>query len=132
MPATETNTEAAFQTGHIGLNVSDMDRSVTFYHNVFGFETMNISQETGRAFAFLGLGGKLLLTLWQQSEGTFPKNLPGLHHLSFQVATIDEVKQAETRLRENGATIFHNGIVPHSEGGVIGRHFLPRPGRYPS
>ena len=129
MPATETNlnTEAAFQTGHIGLNVSDLERSVTFYQNVFGFETMNLSREPGRAFAFLGHGGKLLVTLWQQSAGAFPKNLPGLHHLSFQVATIEEVKQVETRLREVGAEIFHNGIVPHSEGASSGGVFFLDP-----
>ena len=129
MPATETqmSAQAAFQTGHIGLNVSDLDRSVKFYQKIFGFETMNISREPERAFAFLGLGGKLLVTLWQQSAGTFPKDLPGLHHLSFQVATIEEVEQAEARLREIGATIFHDGIVPHSEGASSGGVFFLDP-----
>jgi lactoylglutathione lyase len=121
------NTQAAFQPGHIGLNVSDLDRSVKFYQNIFGFETMKLSQEPERAFAFLGLDGKLLVTLWQQSAGMFPKNLPGLRHLSFQVPTIEEVKRAETRLRGIGATVFHNGIVLHSEGASSGGVFFLDP-----
>ena len=127
MSARENIPQAAFQTGHIGLNVSDLDRSVAFYQTVFGFETMKISQDTERAFAFLGLGGKLLVTLWRQSEGEFPKNRPGLHHLSFQVATIEEVKAAEARLLEIGAEIFYNGIVPHSESAVSGGVFFLDP-----
>jgi len=34
-------------------------------------------------FAFLGIDGKLLLTLWNQSSWNVQKQTPGLHHLSF-------------------------------------------------
>jgi len=34
-------------------------------------------------FAFLGIDGKLLLTLWKQSSWNVQKQTPGLHHLSF-------------------------------------------------
>jgi catechol 2,3-dioxygenase-like lactoylglutathione lyase family enzyme len=106
----------AFQTGHVGLNVTDVARSERFYQNVFGFQTMLSSAEAGRQFAFLGDGKKLILTLWQQSSGSFYKNMPGLHHLSFQVISIEEVKAFELRLRALGVPLLYDRIVPHGEG----------------
>ena len=104
------------QTGHVGLNVSDLDRSKGFYQQVFGFDVMGESREEGRRFVFLSEGSTLVLTLWQQSEGRFEKQRPGLHHLSFQVATIDDVKKAEERLRALNVPFIYDGIVPHAEG----------------
>ena len=59
----------SFQTGHVGLNVSDLKRSKQFYREVFGFEVMGESQQDGRRFLFLGKGRNLVLTLWQQASG---------------------------------------------------------------
>ncbi len=115
------------QTGHVGLNVSNLARSKRFYQDVFGFQIAGESSEAGREFAFLGNGEKLVLTLWQQSEGRFDKGQPGLHHLSFQVASIDEVEAAETRLREQGVKFLHDGIVPHGEGAQSGGVFFEDP-----
>ena len=42
------------QTGHIGLNVSDLPRSKQFYQQVFGFAVLGESLEVGRQFVFLG------------------------------------------------------------------------------
>ena len=123
-----TNTGGqGFQTGHVGLNVSDIARSKQFYQEVFGFQVAGESNETGRQFTFLGDGNKLVLTLWQQSEGRFDKSQPGLHHLSFQVASIEEVKRAETRLRAQGVKFLHDGIVPHGEGAQSGGVFFEDP-----
>ncbi len=36
------------QTGHVGLNVSDLDRSKKFYQELFGYQVMGESQEEGR------------------------------------------------------------------------------------
>src|SRR5215212_9565653 len=90
---------SSFQTGHVGLNVSDLNRSKQFYQQVFGFHVLMESQEASRPFAFLGEDSQIVLTLWQQSNGKFAKNVPGLHHLSFQVGTMDEVRDIEQRLR---------------------------------
>jgi lactoylglutathione lyase len=116
-----------WQTGHIGLNVSDLARSKRFYEQVFGFQVLHESQEPGRAFAFLGDDTRLILTLWQQSEGTFQKHTPGLHHLSFQVNTTEEIQEAEQRLRDIGANFLYEGIVPHSEGAPSGGIFFEDP-----
>ncbi|ACZ84222.1 VOC family protein [Streptosporangium roseum] len=116
-----------FQTGHVGLNVSDLDRSKDFYLKIFGFEVFGESAEADRRYAFLGADGKLLLTLWQQSEGRFATGTPGLHHLSFQVPDIETVHRAETVIRELGATLHHDGVVPHGEGASSGGVFFEDP-----
>ena len=56
-------------TGHVGLNVTDLERSVDFYRQALGFEPLGISADGERRYAFLGSEGVLRLTLWQQSEG---------------------------------------------------------------
>ncbi|MER5319609.1 VOC family protein [Streptosporangium roseum] len=116
-----------FQTGHVGLNVSDLDRSKDFYLKIFGFEVFRESAEADRRYALLGADGKLLLTLWQQSEGRFATGTPGLHHLSFQVPDIETVHRAETVIRELGATLHHDGVVPHGEGASSGGVFFEDP-----
>ncbi|OII66258.1 glyoxalase [Streptomyces sp. CC53] len=115
------------QTGHVGLNVTDMDRSLAFYREVFDFEVMGEGKEDGRRFAFLGREGKLLVTLWQQSQGTFAADRPGLHHLSFQVDTIEEVRATEQVLRSLDAEFAYDGVVPHGEGASSGGIFFTDP-----
>ena len=122
-----TNHAVEFQTGHIGLNVSDLDRSKTFYQEVFGFTTVGESREEGRCFAFLSQEDKLVLTLWQQAEGRFEKGHPGLHHLSFQVAEIQEVQKVSQKLKALNVPLIYNGIVPHSEGAQSGGLFFEDP-----
>ncbi|HEX5597600.1 MAG TPA: VOC family protein [Micromonosporaceae bacterium] len=117
----------AFQTGHVGLNVTDLRRSLDFYRAVFDFDVIGESYEPGREYAFLGLDGTLLLTLWQQSDGKFDSRLPGLHHLSFQVPEIDAVRRAQSMLDRLGAVVHHGGIVPHGEGASSGGVFFEDP-----
>ncbi|WP_336213696.1 VOC family protein [Nonomuraea sp. LPB2021202275-12-8] len=115
------------QTGHVGLNVTDLARSIAFYRQVFDFEILGEQTEGDRRFAFLGRDGTLLVTLWQQSSGTFATGLPGLHHLSFQVPDIEAVRRAETVLRDLGAELVYDGIVPHGEGASSGGVFFTDP-----
>jgi catechol 2,3-dioxygenase-like lactoylglutathione lyase family enzyme len=122
-----SSASSAFQTGHVGINVTDLNRSKTFYQRVFGFETMRESREVGKEFAFLGDGQKLFLTLWQQSAGRFETHRPGLHHLSFQVESIADVEAAQQKLQALGAQFFHDGIVLHSEGAQSGGIFFADP-----
>jgi len=92
------HSQSAFQTGHIGLNVSNLNRSKQFYQQVFNFDVLAESQKEGREFAFLGDKQRIVLTLWQQSSSSFEKNQAGLHHLSFQVDTMEIVHQIEHKL----------------------------------
>ncbi|MEV0292774.1 VOC family protein [Nocardia sp. NPDC050710] len=113
-------------TGHIGLNVSDLDRSVEFYRRALGFEQIAVGGDD-RRWAFLGADGKLVVTLWEQSDGAFSTETPGLHHLSFQVDTIDQVRVVESVLRELAVNFAHDGVVAHGEGVASGGIFFTDP-----
>lgn len=115
------------QPGHVGLNVTDLERSRQFYQAVFGFELVHVSEEAGRRFVFLGDGERLALTLWQQSEGRFAAARPGLHHLSFEVESMAEVEAFERRLAELKTPLLYDGIVPHAEGSPSGGLFFEDP-----
>jgi lactoylglutathione lyase len=114
-------------TGHVGLNVSDLARSLAFYTDVFGWQVLQESADETRRFAFLAREGRLVLTLWQQSEGRFETRRPGLHHLAFEVPGIEAVRLAERRLRELGVRFHHDGVVPHAEGAASGGIFFEDP-----
>jgi lactoylglutathione lyase len=113
--------------GHVGLNVTDLVRSKSFYQDVFGFDASQQSDEKDRRFVFLTQDGELVLTLWEQSEGSFAGDRPGLHHLSFQVASIQAVRDAERRLNQLGVHIYHDGVVPHARGAESGGVFFDDP-----
>lgn len=104
-----------FQTGHIGLNVSDIERSSKFYRDVFGLDILGESRQDGRRYAFLGKGQNVVFTLWQQSEGRFSAKIPGLHHISFQVESVERVRETEARLKKLNVCFLYEGIVPHAE-----------------
>ncbi|MEU1288478.1 VOC family protein [Kitasatospora sp. NPDC005856] len=115
------------QTGHVGLNVTDLARSLDFYRTVFGLEVTAEGTDPERRYALLGRDGRLVVTLWQQSEGTFATTGPGLHHLSFEVESLEEVRATERLLRELGAGFAYDGVVPHSEGSASGGIFFTDP-----
>jgi len=122
-----TTTTTTFSTGHVGLNVVDLDRSKHFYASVFGFELTTEGTDERRRFAFLASGGKLAVTLWQQADSAFQNTHAGLHHVAFQVDTVAEVGAAEARLRALGADFAHDGIVAHAEGSQSGGIFFSDP-----
>lgn len=122
-----TATTGRLDTGHVGLNVTDLSRSTRFYREALDLEVAGESATPGQEYAFLARDGRLLLTLWRQSGGAAPTDRPGLHHLSFQVESIEQVRQAEERLRALGAVIHHGGIVPHREGADSGGLFFEDP-----
>ncbi|MEW1912739.1 VOC family protein [Kitasatospora sp. NPDC085895] len=115
------------QTGHVGLNVTDLTRSVAFYRRLLGLDVAAASDEPGRRHALLGRDGTLVLTLWEQSTGSFAPGAPGLHHLSFRVDSVEEVRAAEAVLKELGADFAHEGVVPHREGADSGGVFFTDP-----
>jgi catechol-2,3-dioxygenase len=126
MSTTDSPT-TTFVTGHIGLNVTDLDRSTAFYREVFGFDLAGEGQDGDRRWAFLAADGRLVVTLWQQAGAPFSPGAAGLHHLSFEVPTIDDVRAAETRLRAIDASFTYDGVVPHGAEADSGGIFFTDP-----
>ncbi|WP_009476152.1 VOC family protein [Rhodococcus sp. JVH1] len=117
----------SFQTDHVGLNVTDLNKSTEFYTRIFGFTVVAESHDGDRRSAFLAQDEAIVLTLWQQSSGRFDVAGPGLHHLSFQVADLDAVRAAEAVIKEVGAVLHYDGVVPHAEGTPSGGIFFEDP-----
>ncbi len=115
MSVNDTRSHAP-RPGHVGINVSDLDRSVEFYGQTLGYRKLGEGRHQESRYAFLGDGNDLILTLWQQSTGRFEKRRPGLHHLSFQVGTVEDLQRAEGRLRTLGVRFQYEGIVAQAEG----------------
>ncbi|MEU4088131.1 VOC family protein [Streptomyces aureus] len=122
------------RTGHVGLNVTDLDRSLAFYRDVLGFGVLGEGKEEGeegeRRYAFLGPlsgDGRPVLTLWQQAGGGFDAARAGLHHLAFEAGSLEQVREYESALREYGVTFAHDGVVAHREGAVSGGVFFHDP-----
>jgi catechol 2,3-dioxygenase-like lactoylglutathione lyase family enzyme len=96
--------------GHVVLRVSDLPRSVEFYTGVLGFKVSDIYGED------MMPGGMVFMrcntdhhgiALVGGGAGSAEKG--DLHHLAFEVGTLDEVFRARKYLRERGATIVFEG-----------------------
>jgi catechol 2,3-dioxygenase-like lactoylglutathione lyase family enzyme len=121
-----TVSNPALNTGHVALNVTDLNRSDEFYQALFDFDVLAPSDDD-RAWALLGNKGVLSIALWQESDGQFASGLPGLHHLSFEVADVATVREAERTLKGLGVESFYDGIVAHGEGAPSGGVFFNDP-----
>ncbi|MCJ1677313.1 VOC family protein [Streptomyces sp. APSN-46.1] len=115
------------RTGHVGLNVTDLTRSLAFYRDALGFGLLGEGKEDGRRFAFLGQDGELVLTLWQQADGAYAPASAGLHHLALSAGSMEEVRAYETRLRDLGVAFAYEGVVSHGEGAASGGIFFHDP-----
>ena len=85
---------------HVHLKVADLDRALSFYRDVLGFE---LTQRYGRQAAFLSAGGyhhHIGLNTWESEEGTSPPpGTTGLYHVAIVYPTRAELADALRRLR---------------------------------
>ena len=107
---------------HVGVCVSDLERSLRFYTEGLGFELVD-SHEVGEEFAtlmevdgvslqsrFLRRDGATIELLWFEQPGTEgdgerrPMNRLGLTHLSFLV---DDVDGVAARIESLGGAVHH-------------------------
>ena len=96
------------EIGHIVLNVSDVERSTTFYRDVVGFKVARYRPDGSGAFLTCGVVHHNL-ALFKAPEGAQPrqKGQIGLNHFAFKVESYEALQKAYERLVASGATIDH-------------------------
>ncbi len=91
---------------HIGINVSNMERSLKFYTEVLGLKVrsrVRLSEETELAFLPLGTETELELVC-HATRPPEPKREGVVNHLAF---TVDDVAAALDHLRRHGVELIN-------------------------
>ena len=92
---------AQTRIGHVHLKVSDIGRSLAFYHELLGFE---IIQRYGSQAVFISAGGyhhHIGLNTWHsKGAGPAPVNVPGLYHTAILYPTRKDLAVILKRLLE--------------------------------
>src|SRR5688572_6443226 len=94
---------AGTRIGHVHLKVSDLQKSLDFYHKLLGFE---ITQYYGDNAVFVSAGGyhhHIGLNTWHsKGAGPVAKNGAGLYHVAIVYPTRKDLAEIVFRLlREN-------------------------------
>ena len=102
---------AVRKLGHVVVNVADLEKSKRFYTEVLGFQPTDIygDDKLPGGMVFLRCNGDhhcLALIGGAPPAGEARRTL---HHLAFELATLDEVFRARDHLRRHGATIVYEG-----------------------
>ena len=96
--------------GHVALYVSDIEGSIRFYRDILGFEVSDIYGEDmmpgGAAFLRCNPDHHGI-ALFKATEAN-PAGA-GMHHLAFEVPTLDDVVRARTHLRAHNVPIDFDG-----------------------
>ena len=106
---------------HLGLSVSNLTASETFFTQALGFSVAG--READYPAVFLS-NGDIFITLWQtKAESTVAfnrKNNVGLHHLALQVSSLEKLNELHDALKNHkGVTIefapelFYGGPAMH-------------------
>jgi catechol 2,3-dioxygenase len=92
--------------GHVHLKVADLERAISFYRDVLGFE---VTQRYGDQAAFLSAGGyhhHIGLNTWESQDGSPPhRNATGLYHLAIVYPTRAELGDALRRVMKAGISL---------------------------
>jgi catechol 2,3-dioxygenase len=90
---------AQTRIGHVHLKVSDIERSLAFYHELLGFE---ITQRYGSQAVFISAGGyhhHIGLNTWHsKGAGPAPINAAGLYHTAILYPTRQDLAVMLKRL----------------------------------
>jgi catechol 2,3-dioxygenase len=96
--------------GHVVIQVSDLERSMHFYTQILGFKVSDVYPEDMQpgGFAFLRCNtDHHAIALVGAGPGN--SQHAELHHMAFEVATLEEVFRVRERLREHNVTITFEG-----------------------
>lgn len=100
------------QVGHIHLTVSDLNRALTFYRDLLGFE---ISARYGDSAVFLSAGGyhhHIGLNTWAGKDATpAPAGHTGMYHVAFLYPSRKELAKVLKNLFDAGYPL--DGAADH-------------------
>lgn len=98
--------------GHVHLKVADLERALSFYCGVLGFE---LTQRYGKQAAFVSAGGyhhHLGLNTWESEGGAPPPGgATGLYHVAILYPSRTELADALRRLVQAGVEL--DGAADH-------------------
>ena len=110
---------------HIVLTVNDSKKSADFYQKVLGWKIIEQKDE----YAYLCPDSqeypetKFMLVLGEARDvksptSKFNRNNSGLDHFAFNVESVEELKNTETRLKDLGVEMEDGGITDDDFGGT--------------
>lgn len=97
---------------HLNMNVSNLERSIHFYAEVFGLKVFEEGKSSsGNPYKIVGLPGSLFLCLYENGEAIKSGTL---NHVGIHVE--EKIEDVETQLNNKGIPLNYGGIVnyPHS------------------
>ncbi len=96
--------------GHVVLRASNLERSVAFYTGILGFRVSDVYPEEmmpgGMVFMRCNTDHHGLALVGGMAAASTGSEL---HHMAFEVETLDEVFRARRRLRERGVPLNFQG-----------------------
>ncbi len=115
---------------HIAINTIDIEESVKFYEDMFGFKEVSRADMGDLTLVYLEIKPGSFLELFDLrgncETGSRPEGLQGLRHIAFDV---DDIKAWEKRLKEKNAVftmeltrmepIHKDGILIQDPNGTI-------------
>jgi catechol 2,3-dioxygenase len=99
--------DAATELGAVHLTVADLDREVTFYRDILGFQVQRRDSDT----AALGAGGAELLRLTERPGAPRVTGTTGLYHYAVLVRQRVDLAQLLRRIAETRTPV--QGLVDH-------------------
>jgi catechol 2,3-dioxygenase len=96
--------------GHVALHVADVRASARFYQDILGFEVSDVYGDDmmpGGAVFLRCNADHHGIALFKATQDKVPG--AGLHHMAFEVPTLDDVVRARAHLRANGVKLDFDG-----------------------
>lgn len=122
--AEQSNSSPIGGADHIGLTVSNLEKSKAFFTNTLGFN--ELGKDPSYPAYFLN-NGEITVTLWQAEVNAKPfdrKNNVGLHHLAFRVSSLEKLNALYKTLQTSQGVVIE--FAPENLGNGPAKHMMIR------